>query len=186
MKEFPELPYCNPNGFVFSKREMDELLSICSKCLSAHKKRPEEFSLEIAEVLLSVLANFDPSTGLDVGVYTYVCMRNKITKWSRSQQQKIRILSQGSDMTYEEIKVRELPLSAAEYSMSEDLTDHKSVLYSIVRDVERVVGIRAGKYLRLKYVGLSDQEISRIMGVSTRTMQRDKARIEKLLIGEGL
>lgn len=185
LEQFPSCyPYTNEFGAVFSDRRdgsahhLDELYLICRKLLTNMRQDPNHWNLEIAELLLKVMTRYDPSRGLPIQLYLKIRLFHKIRD-TFSKAKKYVFLSDGTPLPVVEVELDENKVEIDE----KDLTDSKSVLYSILRAVRRELGQRAESIAKMTYLGHSTEQISSRTGISVRTISRDKTLIREYIGG---
>lgn len=181
LEKFPDrYPYVNKYGQSFSELEVDRLYLELLEVLKALKRKAEDFHMEVVETMLKVMDEYNPGIGVPLRLYSKLILKYKIS--NSSVRKTIKLPDPKDSSKVIEVPIREVQLEEEMVQVSEaDLTDKKSVLYSIVRYVERRLGARYSLYLQAKYLGHTDKAIAEQMGIGLRTVSRIRQQVEDVL-----
>lgn len=182
LDKFPSsYPYINRYGEIFTDskdgegQKINYLYDVCRRAAWQVKQNPDNWNLEIAEILLKTMNRFDPDKLVPIEAYLKIQMQYKIASTLRDMKSYVRV---GDDL----IRVSEISLNEDLVEVDQSLlTDQKSILYSVLRAVENKLGPREASYLRMKYMGYRDVEIAEQMDVSVRTMSRIRSNATEYL-----
>ena len=180
--KFPDsYPFINQNGDIFMEKEdighnLTTLYYIARKITGQMGQNPDNWGLEIAETLLKLMNKYDGATQVPIECYLRVQLQYKISTVLRDNRKYI-TLPGGERIQVSEVQLNEDLLEID----TKDLTDQKSILYSVLRAVNRELGPRAESVARLMYAGYIDSQIVDQLKISTSTLSRTKKELKEFL-----
>lgn len=182
LDKFPDnYPFINQHGDIFVEKagvghNLTNLYYIARKIAGQVGQNPDNWGLEIAETLLKVMNKYDGTTQVPIECYLRLQLQYKISATLRDNRKYI-TLPGGERIQVSEVQLNEDLLEID----TKDLTDQKSILYSILRAVRNELGIRAESVARLMYAGYIDSQIVDQLKISSSTLSRTKRELKEFL-----
>ena len=182
LDKFPDsYPFMNEHGDLFTEtggvgHNLTTLYYISRKIVGQMGQNPDNWGLEIAETLLKAVNKYNGNTGVPIECYLRVQLQYKISTVLRDNRKYI-TLPGGERIQVSEVQLNEDLLEID----TKDLTDQKSILYSVLRAVNTELGPRAESVARLIYAGYIDSQIVDQLKISTSTLSRTKKELKEFL-----
>lgn len=173
LDKFPETyPYTNKYGYEFTLKEVEDIYKNLCKQVYQMRRSPDDWHMEIVEVLLKTISEYNPKLNVAISFYTKLMIQYRLKE---DKRKKVKLNDQ--EYTVVEVQLDENLTKIDD----QDLTDKKSDLYSILRYVERQLGKRHSSYLRAKYMGHKDLDIASSMNLHRNTIAKVRRDVEEIL-----
>lgn len=158
IRTFPDFPFVNQHGITFTTKDIDTIYKYARAAVKGLRKNPDDYNLEIANAILSVIKNFDPANKASLRTYTSFCVRNKVfTAMSRAVD-----------------SFNEISLDDVRNISDKLLTEDNINLYVDMKEINKAVGSLARRYISLKAEGVSDVEVAKKLNISERKVREIK------------
>lgn len=181
LTQFPETyPYVSAAGVEYTEEDLEYLVKEMKLFLGQKRLDPDNFNLDIAEVLLRTMEHYDPKFGVPCQLYAKLALLKQVYR-SRKYPTTI-VMIDGKRV---EVPVREVALNDDMQTHSQDLPNYKDDLYDIMKYVGRTLGPQYEKLIRLRMLGYSEDRVARHLEVCRRTVTRMfgkiKAEVERFI-----
>ena len=175
LKTFPEkYPYTNRHGFQFTELKVNTIIKSMKEFLRKKRIDADNHNLDIAEVLLRVMSNFDPSKNVPIEIFAKLSLLKQV--YRRNKLKMVVIIRDGEKVL---VPVTEIPLREDLQLPPEHLPNANDELYDLVSVVRKSLGHKYEKLVKLQMEDVTETDAAKIMGVSRSNISRMSLRIRQ-------